>query len=1602
MKKLLLAAGWVFIAHSAARGQISPLFEHLNFSGCTSGYFWTQTGYDGLPPDGSSYAELEHAEASSVLFNLRKADITPESTLVPDFEALREELNTIRRDEGIIPIVIADLRFQRLSETAITSGWIYAAPEGLFQQAGSGDIFVTERTLTLLVDIPRYRRGEMTFRLLPSHYLQNIGSLPQTIRLDFDDGAGWRTVLPGQLIEVDYSGLDGPRHIRLEIQRNGETRRSGTRTEAIQCISDYDDPHPAVPWYTTGNPDLPWEIRTEVDGQMVYANAYYLPSGEFDKPFIFVEGIDFDYYTSATCNGSFGWCEFTSGIDHPDYPYAMLSRMPQMLDEVRAHGYDIVLLDFRDGATWIQWNAMLLVELIRMINQAKTGDAHLIVAGASMGGQITRYALTYMEQFALEHCTRLWISLDSPHKGANVPLALQQIVLALSNHSEDAEEFLVDYLQRPAARQLLNLQHTTAANAAEVISPPVRNAWYEELEMMGFPEDCRTVAIANGSIRGTGLGLPSMHPLLNNHCDAHPLLPGYESRFFMMPSSGDPWYNDSHGFMSNSNNYVSAQAIITIKENPSVLGSILNIVGAELTRNIYTYWTAAGTPNHDYAPGGTRTSLTDFVEAINKQLRRADCAVITDYVEKHSFIPTASALAIDSSDPYADLEAMLSQDRSLCPFDAYHAPQQANERHSEISEDGLAFILAEILGGEDNLGQPLLPATLTAQNPEGAVFNYGKPGYHQIPSVHVEMGGVVKIHSTGYAHYGTAENPATMPGEFHVETLNGCNASTVVVQNMGYLQIGDEDAQRRGTLTIGKNAALKLHDGGVLRINPGSRLIIEKEGRIHISGTSILENKGEIIIRKGGVLDFNGGIFQLNGNDARLVFDGGILRVLPDVLMDITHNGTSGYLEFTARGSEDIQCEQNAAIRFRGTGPDDVIVRVTDWANVWNSNFNQGKLILENGQVRMDNNGQIWLDLELEARDVRFLDYSPLAGHATAHLWYSRGKFTNCQFQGVRLLGQDSRIFADGCGFSGPLSGVELNGGYYKIGTSSFTDCGIQSAGLTNPSAVDQCTFQRLVGFSGGNVAVDDESLSEIRIGSSTVRGAGTAVSKSGGVLRLSCNTFRENGLGIFASKGCLVSMDEQSWAGYNTFKDNGQHIELDHAGGLSMSKGYNHFAAFTDMMITGTIAGVACPDNCSSPVLDATANNWNANGLLTPPSAQFIDLYSGSFSMPCSSPPAYFFCPIVITDPAPAAPAACNAHRNPVVLRRPRKSATILATSGTMRANPLPAGQYRDGEEENPANPLIYTDTFDGVSLEDALVAAASRMEAYDSTGSDMAALDLFHEILTSGLDRTHPEVRWKMVWGRDHMKSALESLILTGEILPEQNTASFTPPVQRFVDVLNLMTDTVLTDSTYRSQFYLELDKGQLFRTLGRSDVAREIFIRLGDCRLDSLEQVVLNAWRAQCDADIAIRMQYVTEGISPDSIQAVPDATGFLTPAPHIAGTYYFGLRILSPDELEFMSCLPEEQRQALDVIPPGRDVLVYPNPADRHLRIRASGLELPAQIALIDSGGRICHEETVFSRESEDIRIEWDRALSPGIYLVRVISRDHICSHPVMIH
>ena len=120
-----------------------------------------------------------------------------------------------------------------------------------------------------------------------------------------------------------------------------------------------------------------------------------------------------------------------------------------LVEDIRAAGYDIVVLNFDDATDYIQRNSLLLVDVLQEIQARIDPRAHYALAGASMGGLCSRYALSYMEQNGLDHRVATWISFDGPQAGANIPLGMQYWLNFFRDQSADAE-FLLSRLDRPA------------------------------------------------------------------------------------------------------------------------------------------------------------------------------------------------------------------------------------------------------------------------------------------------------------------------------------------------------------------------------------------------------------------------------------------------------------------------------------------------------------------------------------------------------------------------------------------------------------------------------------------------------------------------------------------------------------------------------------------------------------------------------------------------------------------------------------------------------------------------------------------------------------------------------------------------------------------------------------------------------------------------------------------------------------------------------------------------------------------------------------------------------------------------------------------------
>lgn len=226
----------------------------------------------------------------------------------------------------------------------------------------------------------------------------------------------------------------------------------------------------------------------------------------FDRPVIVVDGFDpYEGETNGTSTSQVnGFLSYSGG---------------NLSTSLRSSNFDIVPLNFvryvandghviNGGTDYIERNAMVLIELITKIRGCKSGSYPIKVIGFSMGGLIARYALRYMEQNGIPHDTDLFISVDAPHKGATVPIGIQEIAdlvddivpFGLGNPADDL-------LLTPAAKQMLS--HHYLANSKTVQGAPnFYNRFYNELGSMGFPQLTRNIAVVNGVATGSSINTP--------------------------------------------------------------------------------------------------------------------------------------------------------------------------------------------------------------------------------------------------------------------------------------------------------------------------------------------------------------------------------------------------------------------------------------------------------------------------------------------------------------------------------------------------------------------------------------------------------------------------------------------------------------------------------------------------------------------------------------------------------------------------------------------------------------------------------------------------------------------------------------------------------------------------------------------------------------------------------------------------------------------------------------------------------------------------------------------------------------------------------------
>jgi hypothetical protein len=677
-----------------------------------------------------------------------------EASLQPPAQPAGKNLQRIFRQAGLngdLPILAFCSPVQVIDTGRIEdSSLVLMNQEFKFKPKFPGQSPFREKTLSAACAISFHSlsSGRQYRFLFPRNVLPKPGGkeiLSSRIRFA---GNNWRSILPGQPVLHTFSE-PGMQTLEIEIQWTGglvEQYRNQLQIsseDACQNPDLFDRPDDCPNWFTDPafQPSLPASpIAASIPFQGITGKGeilHYLRGGNtstsgeptYRNPIIFVDGIDF----GDSRKGEVIFGKYLSFMPEPGAPASV-----RLGSQLRSQGHDLVILNFPDGriqanadagkanagidggCDYIERNAMVLVRLIQKINaRLEPGSQKLTIAGPSMGGLITRYALAYMEKNSTltgNHNCGLYISQDAPHLGANIPVGFQQLIENLNNFNVAEAEIAWENLNSPAATELLINHPNHAENArhnqrrTEFLANCETNS---PAGSLGWPKDpgLRMVALSNGNPYGL--------PVIGNDQPVNWIEGSGNMLSFKLEMKAKEFLAITMAIFGGGfvlppiallyTGTMEWKSFYTPAQNNTARTFSFNFGFSLFDAGIDLYsadknWTALDQyATIDCSPGGYTNSTGLMATTIEEGIGTGSNLINLDltHADKyHSFIPAKSALAFHwNSDGLRNVTENLRERNLVCtgetPFHAYYI-SSSNEAHIRLNPESAGFLYNQL------------------------------------------------------------------------------------------------------------------------------------------------------------------------------------------------------------------------------------------------------------------------------------------------------------------------------------------------------------------------------------------------------------------------------------------------------------------------------------------------------------------------------------------------------------------------------------------------------------------------------------------------------------------------------------------------------------------------------------------------------------------------------------------------------------------------------------------------------------------------------------------------------------------------------------------
>lgn len=334
--------------------------------------------------------------------------------------------------------------------------------------------------------------GTVYYHYSPNLLFSNINDEINEIWVDFEDGIGYRFLNKDleQTFVINYNST-GERSMRFKVYTDSDTLTSYSRMNIVSLQLD--------------EPDFVGTITAEDTAFTLFNTAKSITGSSFSwATYSYREGCD------GILNKAVIICEGFNILGDQTIE-DLEAKWSSTIADLRGNGYDIFLVNIETPENDMYVSADLIKTLVKGINDIKQDNFESIYIGESMGGILGRISLKELENEGNNHQVGLYISYDSPHKGAFIPEGLQYAITNAAFVSPVFQSYYYELLSivfgfdYSITDLIAKYASVGAAQlmANHVLFQGIHSNFQNSIDNLGYPTQCRNITFSNGSNRGT-------------------------------------------------------------------------------------------------------------------------------------------------------------------------------------------------------------------------------------------------------------------------------------------------------------------------------------------------------------------------------------------------------------------------------------------------------------------------------------------------------------------------------------------------------------------------------------------------------------------------------------------------------------------------------------------------------------------------------------------------------------------------------------------------------------------------------------------------------------------------------------------------------------------------------------------------------------------------------------------------------------------------------------------------------------------------------------------------------------------------------------------